>query len=194
MFREVFIKKSLTLGHGEVMRSLFVLTAILLVAIPIQAQESAEERITQATAALPEALRDGATVLSFDENDNSSILRQGTNSMICWADDPTEEFRVSCFPKSIEAMMVRRRELGFLRGVSGSVDIVQEEIRSGDLPMPDIAIAYSLRGPRFDNASPLTVIYIPNATPESTGLSTQPNAFQPYMMRPGQPMAHIMIF
>jgi|TARA_Y100000815_G_C13090584_1_gene405498 hypothetical protein len=176
------------------MRSLFVLTAILLVAIPIQAQESAEERITQATAALPEALRDGATVLSFDENDNSSILRQGTNSMICWADDPTEEFRVSCFPKSIEAMMVRRRELGFLRGVSGSVDIVQEEIRSGDLPMPDIAIAYSLRGPRFDNASPLTVIYIPNATPESTGLSTQPNAFQPYMMRPGQPMAHIMIF
>ncbi len=176
------------------MRSLFMLAATLLIANPTQAQESTAARITQAVAALPEALRDGATVLSFDENDNSSVLRKGRNSMVCWADDPTAEFRVSCFPKSIEAMMVRRRELGFLRGVSGSVDVVQEEIRSGDLPMPDIAIAYSLRGPRFDNASPLMVIYIPNATPESTGLSTQPNAFQPYLMRPGQPMAHIMIF
>ena len=107
------------------MRSLFVLTATLLVAIPTQAQESAEERIAQAIAPLPEALRGGATVLSFDENDNSSVLRQGTNNMVCWADDSTEEFNVSCFPKSIESMMVRRRELGFLRGVSGAADIVQ---------------------------------------------------------------------
>tara|TARA_B100001750_G_scaffold162248_1_gene131006 strand:+ start:34 stop:309 length:276 start_codon:yes stop_codon:yes gene_type:complete len=91
-------------------------------------------------------------------------------------------------------MMARRRELGFERGDSNAADLVQEEIRAGDVPMPDIAIAYMLRGPRFNNAAPLTVIWVPNATPESTGLSTQPNAFQPYLMRSGQPMAHIMIF
>ena len=176
------------------MRSLFVLTATLLAVIPIQAQQSTGERITQTVAPLPEALRDEATVLSFDENDNGTVLRQGTNGMICWADDPGADFRVSCFPQSIEPMMVRRRELGFEGGDSRAADLVQEEIRSGDVPMPDIAIAYMLRGPRFNNASPLTVIWVPNATPESTGLSTQPNAFQPYLMRSGQPMAHIMIF
>ena len=83
------------------MRSLFVLTATLLAVIPVQAQQSTGEIITQTVAPLPEALRDGATVLSFDGNDNGTVLRQGTNDMICWADDPGTDFRVSCFPQSI---------------------------------------------------------------------------------------------
>ena len=176
------------------MRSLILLTVTLFTVLPIQAQQSTGEIITQSVAPLPATLRDGATVLSFDENNNSTVLRQGTNDMTCWADDPGADFRVSCFPQSIEPMMARRRELGFERGDSNAADLVQEEIRAGDVPMPDIAIAYMLRGPRFNNAAPLTVIWVPNATPESTGLSTQPNAFQPYLMRSGQPMAHIMIF
>ena len=51
---------------------------------------------------------------------------------------------------------------------------------------------YSLQGPRFDNALPLTVIFMPYATTESTGLSTQPDAFRPYLMAAGEPLAHIV--
>ena len=174
------------------MRSILVFTAILLAAIATHADESAEERIAQAVAALPEALRDGATVLSFDENGDSSVLRQGTNYMICWADEPTERFLVSCFPKSKEKFQVRRRELR-AGGVEDWGDVLNREIRSGKLPLPDGAITYSLSGSRFELALPIAIIHVPHATPESTGLSTQPDGFRPWLMRPGQPRAHIML-
>ncbi len=177
---------------GGVMRSIFVLTAILLAAIATHADESAEERIVQAVAALPEALRDGATVLSFDENGDSSVLRQGTNYMICWADEPTERFIVSCFPKSKEKFEVRKRELR-AGGAEDWRDVLNREIRSGKLPLPDGAITYTLLGSRFALALPNAVIHVPYATPESTGLSTQPDGFRPWLMRPGQPRAHIML-
>ncbi len=175
------------------MRSTFVLTAILLAAIATHADGSAEERIAQAVAALPEALRDGATVLSFDENGDSSILRQGTNNMLCWADEPTERFLVSCFPKSKEKFEVRKREIRAGGGAENWRDVLNREIRSGKLPMPDLAMTYTLRGSGFALALPLTVIHIPHATPESTGLSTQPDGYRPWLMRPGQPRAHIML-
>jgi len=43
------------------------------------------------------------------------------------------------------------------------------------------------------DASLLAVVYIPGATPESTGLSARPRADGPWLMFPGTPKAHIMM-
>lgn len=39
----------------------------------------------------------------------------------------------------------------------------------------------------------LTVLYVPYATPEETGLPTDPSAGLPWLMLPGTPTAHVMV-
>jgi hypothetical protein len=78
----------------------------------------------------------------------------------------------------------------------------ESAIRSGALEMPGgPAALYSLFGSEgaFDHstgtvseASALTVVYVPYATAESTGLPTEADA-GPWLMAPGKPWAHIMI-
>ena len=68
------------------------------------------------------------------------------------------------------------------KGVDDLFDVVNREIRLGKLPMLNLAMSYTLRGARFNNAVASTVIRIPYATPESTGLSIQTDAFRPYLM------------
>jgi hypothetical protein len=62
------------------------------------------------------------------------------------------------------------------------------------------AMLYILTGASFDAATGAvaneyrrSTIYIPYATPESTGLSTQASETDPWIMFPGTPGAHIMI-
>ena len=74
------------------------------------------------------------------------------------------------------------------------------EARDGKLELPKgPASLYSLTGGTFDptkgtaeGAAPLYVVYIPYATPASTGLSDHPISDGPWLMLPGTPKAHIM--
>ena len=52
---------------------------------------------------------------------------------------------------------------------------------------------YFLIGGGQDVLFPLMVISLPDATGESTGLPTEPNAYRPWLMHAGTPGAHIMI-
>lgn len=162
-------------------------------------EKDAEEQITETVRALPEALRDGATVVRFNHDGKRIVLRKGSNDMICWADDPNLSdargaFFVVCFPKSLEQYMNRRRELG-LKGVSNAAaaDIVANEIESGKIAMPKLAVRYTLRGHSPEGALPLTIIHVPYATTESTGFSSELDNFRPWLMLAGTPHAHIMV-
>jgi hypothetical protein len=44
-----------------------------------------------------------------------------------------------------------------------------------------------------DSVAALFVIYMPNATEESTGVAAQPSRERPWLMFPGEPLSHIMI-
>jgi hypothetical protein len=76
-----------------------------------------------------------------------------------------------------------------------------KEVGDGKLSMPrEPRTLYVLTGTRFDSASGKVedsylrwVIYVPFATPESTGLSTKASESAPWLMSPGTAGAHIMI-
>jgi hypothetical protein len=76
-----------------------------------------------------------------------------------------------------------------------------KEIEDGKLPMPrEPRTLYVLTGTSFDGASGKVqdpylcwVIYLPFATPQSTGLSTNASDSAPWLMYPGTAGAHIMI-
>jgi hypothetical protein len=155
---------------------------------------SAEQQIRETLRALPEALRDGATVLGYEDS-GRQILRAGSGEMICWADDPNLSdargaFFVNCFPKSLEAFENRRAELS---SNADLFEILRSEVESGRLNMPEMAIRYTLRGHSSEGAVPLAALHVPFATAESTGLSTEPDHFRPWLMNESTVMAHVML-
>jgi hypothetical protein len=187
---------------GSRIRGWFALS--LLLAPAVQAQSSPALRIAQAVSPAPSTLRAGATVLGYDSAGKLVTLRQGTNDLICLADDPRRKnFHVSCYFKALEPFMARGRELRAKGLSSDSADSVRaNEIRAGKLAMPKTPTAlYQLGAPReqvsdsgVKGARSLYVVYMPYATPASTGLTIQPlNDGGPWLMYPGKPWAHIMI-
>jgi len=162
-----------------------------------------EAQIAGAILAAPADLREGAAVLGYSPTGELVKLRDGKNEMICLASDPNKtSFSAACYHKDLEPYMARGREL-IAQKVTGQKrnDIRWKEIADGKLAMPrEPRTLYVLTGSSFDAASGKVenpylrwVIYLPYATPESTGLSTKPAEGAPWLMSPGTAGAHIMI-
>jgi hypothetical protein len=177
---------------------------VLLAAIALAADPpSLETQISSAVLAAPPELRDGAAVLALDSSGVRVQIRKGTNELICLATDPSKTaFNVACYHKDLEPFMARGREL-LLQKVTGAKrnEVRFKEIADGKLPMPkEPRTLYVLTGSSYDPSSGKVqdsylrwVIYVPYATPESTGLSTKASDNAPWLMSPGTAGAHIMI-
>jgi len=178
------------------MRRLVPVIIFSLSGICVALEPSREQQIVETLRALPEALRDDATVVGYESGERK-VIRQGTGFMICWADDPTLSdyrgaFYVKCFPKSLQAFIERFEEL---RGNPDQLAILAAEVKSGELPMPKIAMRYTLRGAKAEGGVPLGVLHIPFLTAadaEAMGFSTTPDSFRPWLMDEGTLLAHIM--
>lgn len=190
------------------MKSLHLLLIMLFPAV-LFAQKimlPAEIQIQTATLAAPEELREGVMVYGYNEQGEMVVLREGTNNLVCLADDPNKKgINISCYSKKLEPFMARGRQLS----EEGKTEMEKREIRrkeaeAGELELPDApAMTYILSGDEenFDSETGELkdghfryVIYIPYATSESTGLPEKPFApGMPWIMDPGTHRAHIMI-
>ena len=171
-------------------------------------QTGAADQIEGALLAAPPSLRAGAEVLGIGgaerEGDVLTTLRAGTNELICLADDPEQPaFQVSCYHASLEPYM-RFGRVARSRGLDRAavMDARYEAYTNGRLPMPPSAALYNVSAetapPPGDRSDPaglrrLTVVYLPGATLEETGLPGRPEDGIPWLMLPGTPWAHIMI-
>jgi hypothetical protein len=164
---------------------------------------SAQAQIAGAVLAAPAELREGAAVLGYDAKGGRAKLREGKNEMVCLATDPTKTaFNVACYHKDLEPFMARGREL-LEQKVTGAKrnEIRFKEVEDGKLSMPkEPRTLYVLTGTSFDSATGKVqdpylrwVIYVPFATPQSTGLSTKASDSAPWLMSAGTAGAHIMI-
>lgn len=164
----------------------------------------AAQQIVAAVLPAPADLRPTATVLGYRPDGTLTTLRKGSGPLTCLASDPANaEFHVACYHRSLEAFMARGRALRSQGVKGGDVDSARfREVRSGALRMPRApAVLYSLTGKpgSFDpvtgtakGARPLFVVYVPNATAASLGVSAVPADGIPWVMFPGTPKAHIM--
>lgn len=181
----------------------------LLFTLPGCAQENtpnAEQQIVEATSAAPDDMREGATVMGYTNQGNLTVIREGTNNLICVADDPDREgFQSVCYHRDLEPFMTRGRELRAEGKNNLEIfDTREAEAKAGTLKMPEQPTTMHLlegKTAAFDAASNSVqganyryVVYIPWATAESTGLPTQPVVpGGPWIMDPGTHRAHIMI-
>jgi len=187
-------------------RNGFVLALLLLPAgvLRVAAQAPAAALVAGAVAAAPDSLRAGATVLASEEG-KTRVVRKGSNGLVCLADEPgNDRFQTACYQESLEPFMARGRELRALKKTHAEID----SIRLADIKAKRYTIRrtptalYNLAGPADSldaDGVPLHqtrwyVVYMPNATPETTGLSLVPDGTgRPWLMYPGKPWAHIMI-
>ncbi|HTT61685.1 MAG TPA: hypothetical protein VMG35_07585 [Bryobacteraceae bacterium] len=178
--------------------TLFLASAAAAAGVP-----SPEVQIAAAVLAAPAELRDGATVLGYNPQGALVKLREGHNELICLASDPAKTaFSVACYHRDLEPYMARGRELTAQK-VAGQKrnEIRWKEVEEGKLSLPrEPHTLYVLTGTAYDAAAGKVtnpylrwVIYVPFATPESTGLATKPSENAPWLMYPGTAGAHIMI-
>lgn len=178
--------------------------AVVSATATAQTIPSAEDQIKAAVLAAPAELRDGAMVYGYSAKGELTVLRRGTNSLICLGDDPKQKgISVSAYHVDLEPFMARGRTLKSEGKTFQEIfDLREAEVKAGKLKMPtNPSTLYVYTADEFDpatgsakNAYLRYVIYIPYATAESTGLPLKPTfPGQPWIMDPGTHRAHIMI-
>jgi len=186
-----------------------VLSVLSAATVPAQAQAPAipppEQQIAAAVLPAPDSLRASATVLGYDASGKLVTLRQGTGPLICLADDPSQErFHVACYQKELDPFMARGRALRAQGLKRLAVDSARAaEIMAGTLRMPPRPTtlyeffgkpgSYDAATGKVSGVTTVYVIYMPYATEESSGLSSNPIPGGPWLMYAGKPWAHAMI-
>jgi hypothetical protein len=161
----------------------------------------AANEVAQAVLPLPEDLQAGATVYTYDPSTGArKVLRQGTNGFECQPRDPE-----TLFTRCTSTITGPRRDLQAKLRAQGKSDeevsaAVAAATKAGTIKSaPFGSMSYRLYG-KDDRIRLLWVMSVPNATPESIGVSTvaqRDGALKgegkPWLMLAGTPGAHIMI-
>jgi hypothetical protein len=187
------------------MKPFFVLAGAFLLAslftTPAVFAASMDDQISQAVTPLPEDLRAGATVVTYDPSTGArKVLRQGTNTLECEPENPRDGFtrcysNVSRPRRELEEKL--RAEKKSDKEIEAATDAA---IKSGALKVPPMGtMSYRLSN-KDGVIKKLWIVSVPYATPEMLGVSTvsQRDAALkgqglPWMMLPGTAGAHIMI-
>ena len=191
------------------MKKLLLILFLFHVALGTFAQSqvpSKEMQIKLAVLSAPEDKRGSATVYGYSPDKEFILLRQGTNELICLADDPNQPgLSVACYHKDLEPFMKRGRDLKKQGKTAEEIfDTREKEVKAGKLKMPGqpaTLFAYSSSKEDYNEQTGdvkkgylRSVIYIPYATAQNTGLPLKPDApGLPWIMHPGTHGAHIMI-
>jgi hypothetical protein len=185
------------------MKRLVNMITALALAVPagiLSAEElSVDAQIAEAVSPLPESARADATVINYDAKGNPTMLRQGSNGIICVPNRPEPsaegQFNVQCYGKGLTPqhdMMVKLLAQG--KSHEDAAAALTAALNSGKLqPPPAGTMAYYKRGKTADDARILWILHLPNATAESLGLPTKPGQGSPWMMFSGTPRAHVML-
>lgn len=172
------------------------LTASFASVATAQGMMSKEEQIKTATSALPAAMRDGATVISYDSKGLPQVLRQGNNNIFCVNGSTAESFNVSCRGMALRAasdFAAKEKADGKdAKAISADTDAAYA---SGKLTRAPAGTTIYTRGGKTEaEARSMWVVLMPNVKGEDLGLPTKRmNASSPWMMRSGTPGAHIMM-
>ena len=122
------------------MKLFFALVFALCTSGIVYAQfPSNQDQINAAIKTLPEELQLGAKVFGYSKEGTLVTLREGTNDMICLADDPQKDgYNAACYHKDLEEFMARGRALRAEGKNNGEIfQIREEEAKAGKLAMPE---------------------------------------------------------
>ena len=180
---------------------ILTLAAAAVFAAPLAGYaQSNDARIAEAVQILPADLQAGATVVTYDKaTGDRQVLRQGTNFVEC--QPRMDDGFTRCYNKALGPRRDLEAKLRAEKKTDEEVAAgVQAALKGGTLKAPANGMM-SYRGyDKRDRIQKLWVMSLPNATPETAGVSSASQrdaALEgkglPWMMLPGTPGAHVMI-
>ncbi len=157
--------------------------------------------VEQAVLPLPESLRDGATVVTYDPDTGArQVLKQGTNTIECWPRDAETGF-TRCYHKDYGPERdLNARLVAEGRSAEEMEAAFAAALEAGTITDTRFGSIYYRLYENDDRLKWLWVLRLPNAMPEDLGMSIGSQRDQalagrglPWMMREGTPAAHLMI-
>lgn len=173
--------------------------AALLAAPATAPGQTVEEEIAKATMAAPAALRANATVLRLAPDGAETVLREGSNGLICWdrSDEPSREFAVQCTSEGNLARVKQNRAWAMSNMSADELRETRDAAEAdGSREVSEFgSVYYSLNGADAGSANLHTTIAVPFATAESLGLPDAGSYTQAgtWIMEAGMSAAHIML-
>jgi hypothetical protein len=161
---------------------------------------SVDAQVSQAVLVLPADLRAGATVVTYDGATGArKVLRQGTNFIEC--QPRMDDGFTRCYNKALGPRRDLEARLKAEKKTDKEIqDAIAAALKAGTIKAPATGMMAYRGYDKRDRIQQLWVMSLPNATPESAGVSTgsqRDDALEgkglPWMMLPGTPGAHVMI-
>ena len=178
------------------------ITVMLLASLATPAvapAQNVDDAIAKAVLAAPAALRANAMVILMGADGTHTVLREGSNGLVCWdrSDEPSRSFSVQCTNEE-NLPRVKQNRVWSLSGQSA------DELRAtrdaaeadGTREVSTFGSAYySLSGEDAASANLHTTIAVPFATSDSLGLPDEGNytGAGTWIMEAGTTAAHIML-
>lgn len=181
------------------MKRLVLTLCAFSLAAAFPAAQSAEEELERALMAAPPALRADAMVIKLDSGGDYTVLREGSNDLICWdrSDEPGRAFSVQCTSAANLARVQQNRAFSMSGKTADEIRAMREEAEAdGSREVSAFgSVYYTLNGADADSASMHITIAVPFADGESTGLPEQGSYTRAgsWVMEAGTSAAHIMI-
>ena len=170
-----------------------------LLAAPTASGQTAEDEIAKATLAAPAALRANAAVIRLDADGAETVLREGSNGLMCWdrSDEPNREFSVQCTSEENLARVKQNRAWAMSDMSADELTAAREAAEAdGTREVSKFgSVYYSLNGADAESANLHTTIAVPFATADTLGLPDAGSYTQAgtWIMEAGQSAAHIML-
>lgn len=173
------------------------LIALATVALPaaVQAQAGTDAQIARAVAPAPARSQANATVISFANDGSITVVRQGSNGLMCWDESTSEAFSATCTSEANRARVEQNWKFNHSGGTEDEIQAMFDQAEAnGTRALSEFGTIYfHLDGADQESARAHFTIVVPNATAESLGVPDRPRQDGVWLMDAGTSTAHLMV-
>ena len=159
--------------------------------------QAADDPIEKALTAAPRNLREGATVVKWNQDFTYETLRKGTNRLVCydqsgWATE--QPFSVQCTSIANLDRVAQNKKLEAIADSAARAAALAAAEKDGSRIKPEFgSVFYTTTGPNKDQTRTHVTVAVPNATAQSLGLPDNNKMGGVWIMGAGTTGAHLMI-
>jgi hypothetical protein len=159
--------------------------------------QAADDPIEKALTAAPRNLREGATVVKWNQDFTYETLRKGTNRLVCydqsgWATE--QPFSVQCTSIANLDRVAQNKKFEATADAKARAAALEAAEKDGSRIKPEFgSVFYTVSGPNKDQTRTHVTVAVPNATAQTLGLPDNNKMGGVWIMGAGTSGAHLMI-
>lgn len=161
------------------------------------AAPSSTDPIERALAAAPRNMKEGATVIKWNDDGTYETLKKGTNKLVCYdrsGQPGRQPFAVQCTSIANLERVKQNRKFEAVLDRAERQKMIDEAEKGGTRVKPEFGSVWlDMNGPDQAHARIHTTIAVPGATSQTLGVPDNPKDGGVWIMNAGTTTAHLMI-